>query len=62
MTILTRKREEVLDRLIELAGDPLIVQRALAELNAELDEAPTVEMVAVRILELKDAKEAATAA
>lgn len=62
MTILTRKREEVLDRLIELAGDPLIVQQALAELNAELEEAPSLESVALRILKLKDERETANAA
>ena len=62
MTILTRKREEVLDRLIELAGDPLIVQRALAELNAELEQAPSLELVALRILKLKDEKDSANAA
>ena len=53
MTGLTRKREALLDQLIELAGDPLIVQRALRELNSELSEPPTIEQLVRRIFELK---------
>lgn len=59
MTVLTRKREELLDRLIEMAGDPLIVQMALRELNSELKSPPSVEQVIRRILELKEREGAA---
>jgi hypothetical protein len=55
MTALTRKREALLEQLIELAGDPLIVQRALRELNSELPAPPTVEQLVRRIFELKTA-------
>ena len=53
MTILTRKREALLEQLIELAGNPLIVQQALRELNSELSEPPTVEQIVRRIFQLK---------
>ena len=63
MTVMTRKQEELLDQLIGIAGDPLIVQRALRDLNAELSEPPTLEQLVRRIVELKaEANEGASAA
>ena len=53
MTVMTRAHEALLERLIQLAGDPLIVQSALRQLNAELEGPPTVEALIRRILELK---------
>ena len=55
MTVLTCKQETLLDQLIELAGNPLIVQQALRELNGELSEPPTVEQLVRRIFSLKTA-------
>lgn len=54
MTVLTRKREKLLDQLVDLAGDPLVVQRALRELNSELNSPPSVEQIVRRILKLKE--------
>jgi hypothetical protein len=54
MTVLTKKRERLLDQLVELAGDPLIVQEALRELNSEHATPPNVEQIVRRILELKE--------
>lgn len=53
MTVMTRKKERLLDYLIGVAGDPLIVQRALRELNAELTRTPTAEDVLRRIFEIR---------
>jgi len=62
MTVLTRERGQLLDRLIDLAGDSEIVRIALVQLNAELAEAPTVEQVIRRIVVLRDALKDAQAA
>lgn len=51
MTVLTRDREDLLERLIALAGDAEIVQQALRELNSEFGHAPTIDEVVRRILE-----------
>lgn len=61
MTVLTKKRERLLDQLVELAGDPLIVQEALRELNSELATPPNVEQIVRRILELKEKEDRALA-
>jgi hypothetical protein len=61
MAVMTRRHEDLLDQLVELAGDPLIVQRALRDLNAELEEPPKLEQLVRRILELKAVAEQSAA-
>jgi hypothetical protein len=53
MTVLTRKREALLDQLIGLAGDPTLVERAIRELNEESGSPPTMPQIVRRILVLK---------
>ena len=53
MTVMTSKKERLLDYLMAIAGDPLIVQQALRELNAELPDAPDAEAVVRRIYKIK---------
>jgi hypothetical protein len=48
---MTREQERLLRQLVELAGDPVIVQDALKQLAEE--ENPTLEKLVRRILELK---------
>lgn len=55
MTVLSGRREDLLEHLVRLAGDPFLVERALRELNAELPDPPTVEQVVERILTLRRA-------
>ena len=52
MRVLTREQERLLRRLIDLAGDPVIVQDALKQLAHE-EEEPSLEKLVQRILELK---------
>lgn len=51
MTVLTRKKEAVLDRLIQLAGSASLVEQALRDLSAERGAPPTLEDIVRRILE-----------
>lgn len=51
MTVLTRKKEAVLDRLIQLAGSAALVEKALRDLSAERGTPPTLEDIVRRILE-----------
>lgn len=55
MTVLSGRREDLLEHLVRLAGDPFLVEQALRELNAELPDPPTVEQVVERILTLRHA-------
>lgn len=57
---LTRDQEELLRRLVELAGSPLGLQAALKELTDE-SEAPALEDLARRIVEVREKEAAATA-
>ena len=52
MTVMSRAQEGILQKLIEFAGDPVIVQDALRDLKAD-ETAPTLEQVLFRILQLK---------
>lgn len=62
MTVLSGRREDLLEQLVQLAGDPFIVEQALRELNAELSEPPTVEQLVERILQLRVAESSPPAA
>lgn len=53
MNVMTREQEALLEKLIQLAGDASIVERALIDLNRELEHPPTVREVIRRILELR---------
>ena len=53
MTVMTRKREALLDQLIALAGDPQIVEEALRTLNENASRPPTMREIVRRILELR---------
>ena len=53
MTVMTRKREALLDQLISVAGDPTIVEQALRSLNEEAHEPPDMRAIVRRILEIR---------
>lgn len=55
MTVMTRKSEKLLAQLVAFAGNPQLVQQALTELNQEEGMPPSLEAVARRILELRNA-------
>jgi hypothetical protein len=55
MELLTKDQERLLERLIELAGDPLIVQEALRRIVAEEAE-PTLDDLIRKILALRKAE------
>ena len=52
MTI-SRDEERVVRRLVDFAGDPIIVEDALAALRPEQSEPPTLEQLLRKILELR---------
>lgn len=52
---MTRKSEKLLSQLVAFAGSAELVQQALMELNAEAEEPPTLEEVARRIVQLRNA-------
>lgn len=54
MTIVSRDEERVVRRLVEFAGDPLIVEEALQDLRQELDAPPSLAQLLKKILELRD--------
>lgn len=53
MTVMTRQQEELLNRLIELAGDPAVVEEALRTAAAGSNDPPTIREVVRAILEIK---------
>jgi hypothetical protein len=53
MTVMTKKREALLDQLIAVAGDPILVEQALRSLNEESATPPTMREIIRRILELR---------
>lgn len=52
MQAMTRDQEELLRRLVELAGSPLVLQAGLKELTDE-SEAPTLEDLVRRMVEVR---------
>lgn len=56
MKVLSRKREALLRRLVEFAGDPVIVQDALRDLTLGSAGRPSMEQLVSRIAELKAAR------
>lgn len=53
MQALTRDQEELLRRLVELAGGPVVLQAALKELSEE-GEGAGLESLVKKILEVRD--------
>ncbi len=53
MRVMTRRREELLKRLVRWAGDPVIVQDALRDINSEGNREPNVGDLVKRIVFLK---------
>lgn len=53
MTILTRKKEALLEQLTAVAGDPDIVEEALRSLNEESASPPELRDIVRRILEIR---------
>lgn len=53
MTVMTKKREELLDQLLAVAGDPALVEEALRSLNERGSKPPTMRDIIRRILEIK---------
>jgi hypothetical protein len=60
MTVMSRNQEDLLRRLVAFAGDAVIVQKALHQLNEELESPPTLDQVLVKILQLKNDKQSST--
>ena len=60
MQALTREQEELLGRLVELAGSPVVLQLALRELAQESADAG-LEALVKKIIEVRD-REAPAAA
>lgn len=54
MTFATRDQDRVRRRLVEFAGDPDILEEALAALRYELSEPPTLEQLLNQILEIRE--------
>lgn len=61
MTVLTRKREALLDQLISVAGDASTVEEALRSLNEESASPPDLRAVIRRILEIKKKRDSSSA-
>ena len=57
MTFMTRRSEELLDKLIALAGSASLVEVALRQLTSEKSNAPTIEELVARIIHLRDEPE-----
>ena len=57
MTVMTRKSEKLLGHLVAFAGSAQLVQQVLTELNTNATEPPTLEAVARRIAEIRNAQE-----
>jgi len=53
MQAMTREQEELLRRLVELAGNPVVVQTALKELSSETDS-PDLEALIRKIIQVRD--------
>ena len=57
MRVMTSEQEELLSKLVQFAGDPVIVQEALRELNSAAEDPPTVEKILQKIVALKGERE-----
>lgn len=55
MTV-SRDEERVVRRLVEFAGDPVIVEEALQDLRQELTQPPTLAQLLKKILEVREQK------
>ncbi len=53
MQVLTRKQEGLVQRLVELAGSPVVLQIALEELGDE-DNRAGLETLVRRVIEVRD--------
>lgn len=56
MTFMSKESEELLAKLVSLAGSPIIVEDSLRELGREMDSAPNLEQLISRILEKRAAQ------
>lgn len=54
MTIMTRGEEQMLQRLVAFAGDPVILEDALAQLRDELTAPPTLDELLRKIVKLRE--------
>jgi hypothetical protein len=61
MTFMTKQNEELLQKLVDLAGSASVVETALRELANEQSDAPTIRQLVERILLLRQRSEAITA-
>ena len=50
MTVMTRREEELLDQLIEIAGDAELVRHVIVDLNTSLGKPPQVADIVREIL------------
>lgn len=50
MTVMTRREEELLDQLIEIAGDAELVRQVIVDLNTSLGKPPEVAEIVREIL------------
>jgi len=58
VTILTKKKEALLEQLTAVAGDPDIVEEALRSLNEESWSPPELRKIVRRILEIRQRRNA----
>lgn len=56
MTIMTRGEEQMLQRLVAFAGDPVILEDALVELRDELPTPPTLDELLRKIVKIREAR------
>lgn len=53
MLVMSRKQERLVQRLVDLAGGPIVLQTALRELRAEGDPSG-LEVLVRKIIEVRD--------